>query len=44
MTGRDPRPAAAPVRLRFDRHVLGGGEVRAALLDLVVGVCCAAAG
>ncbi len=41
--GRDPRPvvprslpAAATVRMRFDRHVLDGADVRAALLDLVV--------
>ncbi|MEU0042800.1 DinB/UmuC family translesion DNA polymerase [Streptomyces werraensis] len=29
-------PAAATVSLRFDRHVLDGADVRAALLDLVV--------
>ncbi|MEV6408999.1 hypothetical protein AB0M58_39765 [Streptomyces bobili] len=29
-------PAAATVRCAFDRHVLGGAAVRAALLDLVV--------
>ncbi|MEQ6028065.1 hypothetical protein SOM70_36540 [Streptomyces salinarius] len=41
--GIDPRPvvprtlpAAATVRLRFDRHVLDGADVRAGLLDLVV--------
>jgi DNA polymerase-4 len=41
--GLDPRPvvprtlpASATVRLRFDRHVLDGADVRAALLDLVV--------
>ncbi|MEU9646831.1 hypothetical protein [Streptomyces sp. NPDC048188] len=41
--GIDPRPvvprtlpAAAAVRLRFDRHALDGADVRAGLLDLVV--------